>query len=79
MEDCTYNARGQVTGFTHGNGVETTREYDEDLERLSRIFTRVTGTRLQDLRYSYDPAGPAPRRHRKAPELRRGRAVARLR
>ena len=58
IEDCTYNARGQVTGFTHGNGVETTREYDEDLERLGRIFTSITaGDRFQDLRYAYDPAG----------------------
>ena len=44
----------------HGNGVETTREYDRDLERLTRIFTRqvnTSTTHFQDLTYAYDPAG----------------------
>ncbi|MED5370190.1 MAG: toxin TcdB middle/N-terminal domain-containing protein [Myxococcota bacterium] len=60
VEDCEYNARGQVSYFKHGNGVETTREYDSSLERLERIFTELTGTtptRFQDLRYGYDPVG----------------------
>ena len=60
VEDCAYNARGQVCYFKHGNGVETTREYDSSLERLERIFTELTGTtptRFQDLRYDYDPVG----------------------
>ncbi len=56
----TYNARGQVTGYTHGNGVETIFEHDEDLERLVRIFTQKpspTTVHFQDLSYAYDPAG----------------------
>ena len=60
VEDCQYNARGQVYFFKHGNGVETTREYDSSLERLERIFSELTGAtpvRFQDLRYGYDPVG----------------------
>ncbi|MCB9765461.1 MAG: hypothetical protein H6739_37145 [Alphaproteobacteria bacterium] len=55
-----YNARGQVTRLVHGNGVETEREYDSAIERLTRIFTQLPGspdTHLQDLEYLYDPVG----------------------
>jgi RHS repeat-associated protein len=60
VEAAAYNARGQLTGLTHGNGVHTTREYSADLERLTRIFTRAlapAATRFQDLAFTYDPAG----------------------
>ncbi|MCB9742109.1 MAG: RHS repeat protein [Alphaproteobacteria bacterium] len=56
----TYNARGQVTELEHGNGVVTTREYDADIERLTRIFTELPGSpdvEFQDLEYEYDPVG----------------------
>ena len=60
VEAIRYNARGQLAYLRHGNGVETMREYDEALERLTRIFTRRTGastTHFQDLGYGYDPVG----------------------
>jgi RHS repeat-associated protein len=55
----TYNARGQVTGWTHGSGVTTTREYDSVTERLTRIFVKKPSpeSRFQDLAYAYDPVG----------------------
>ena len=55
-----YSARGQMTRLTHGNGVETIREYDAAVERLTRIVTRrlsLPSTIFQDLSYAYDPAG----------------------
>jgi len=60
VEALGYNARGQLAYVKHGNGVETTREYDRDLERLTRIFTRRVNnsrTGFQDLTYAYDPVG----------------------
>src|SRR5690606_3983219 len=60
VQSLAYNARGQLTSLQHGNGVETVREYDADLERLTRIFTRLVNTthmHFQDLAYAYDPAG----------------------
>jgi RHS repeat-associated protein len=55
----TYNARGQVTGWSHGNGLTTAREYDATTERLTRIFTKKPSpeVRFQDLAYAYDPVG----------------------
>lgn len=55
-----YNARGQCTGWTHGNGVVTQRTYDADTERLVSLFTSLPGTfrvDFQDLDYVYDPVG----------------------
>ncbi len=60
VEEFTYDARGKATGWTHGNGVVTTREYDSDIERLTRIYTKLPGSpdvEYQDLNYSYDPVG----------------------
>jgi RHS repeat-associated protein len=60
VQSLTYNARGQLIYLQHGNGVETMREHDEDLQRLKRIFTRLVGTSttdFQDLVYDYDPVG----------------------
>ena len=60
VTDLRYNARGQLTRLTHGNGVVTTREHDGDLERLVRIYTSHddgTLTEFQDLSYAYDPVG----------------------
>ncbi|GAB93888.1 SpvB/TcaC N-terminal domain-containing protein [Gordonia rhizosphera] len=65
-----YNAKGQRTQIAYGNGVTTTYAYDPLTFRLSELkTTRPPGlngfasqilndaTRLQDLRYTYDPAG----------------------
>ena len=60
IEDLRYDARGKLTELTHGNGVVSKRTYDNDLERLTRIFTELPGTpdvEFQDLNYAYDPAG----------------------
>jgi RHS repeat-associated protein len=60
IDDATFNARGQVTAYTHDNGVETTLTYDSDIEHLVRIFTRITSpstVHFQDLNYDYDPVG----------------------
>lgn len=60
VEAFAYDARGQMTYVRHGNGVETVREYDPALERLTRIFTqRVSGSvvHLQDLAFALDPMG----------------------
>ncbi|WP_344928308.1 toxin TcdB middle/N-terminal domain-containing protein, partial [Streptosporangium carneum] len=52
-----YNARGQRVAVEHGNGVRTTHDYDESTFRLRRILTTRGDTRVQDLRYAYDPVG----------------------
>ncbi|HEV8714046.1 MAG TPA: SpvB/TcaC N-terminal domain-containing protein [Candidatus Binatia bacterium] len=57
VTDIDYNAKGQRTLIDYGNGVRTTYEYDKDTFRLTHIKTLRGGTALQDLRYTYDPAG----------------------
>jgi RHS repeat-associated protein len=60
VEGATYNARGQQTGYTHGNGVVCSQEYDPSTERLTRLFARKlspTEVRFQDLIFAYDPNG----------------------
>ncbi len=53
-----YNARGQRERVEHGNGVVSTFDYDPLTFRAARRqATRADGTRLQDLRYTYDPVG----------------------
>jgi RHS repeat-associated protein len=56
-----YNARGQVTTVSHGNGVQTTRTYDPQTFRLTRIQSLLAGTTgqtvLQDISYIHDPVG----------------------
>src|SRR5690606_3518980 len=49
LASTTYNARGQVKGTTHGNGVATAREYDAEIERLTRITTHLPGSPRTDL------------------------------
>jgi RHS repeat-associated protein len=52
-----YDAKGQRTLIEYGNGVRTGYRYHPSTFRLSHLFT-VRGTeRLQDLAYTYDPAG----------------------
>jgi RHS repeat-associated protein len=67
-----YDARGRRTLIDYGNGVRTTYDYDPLTLRLVRLHTRRDaaafpgdgdgppgwpGSDLQDLRYTYDPAG----------------------
>lgn len=65
-----YNAKGQRTQIAYGNGAATSYEYDPLTYRLTQLRTtrpaglnglgaqlfKDNGT-IQDLRYSYDPAG----------------------
>lgn len=49
-----------LVSCTYGNNVVTERTYDTALERLLRVFTKLPGSpdsKLQDLRYHYDPVG----------------------
>ena len=60
VQDVTYNARGQVTGYVHGNDVACVRTYDTDTERLTLLKAYLPGspdTRFQQLSYTYDPVG----------------------
>lgn len=55
----SYDAKGQREEIIYGNGTKTTYRYERDTLRLQRLTTtRDNGaTLLQDLHYSYDPAG----------------------
>ena len=53
-----YNARGQRTRVTYGNGVETAATYDRLTFRPSAVTTtRAGGAALQDFSYVYDAIG----------------------
>ncbi|MGH8059255.1 MAG: RHS repeat-associated core domain-containing protein, partial [Candidatus Entotheonellia bacterium] len=52
-----YNAKGQRTLIHYASDAETRYAYDKDTFRLIHLNTRRGGTALQDLRYTYDPAG----------------------
>ena len=53
-----YDAKGRRERIVYGNGAVTTYEYDPRTFRLTRLRTiRNGGEALQDLRYTYDPAG----------------------
>ncbi len=60
LASVAYDARGKATQLVFGNGVQTVREHDAALERLTRLYTKLPGApdvAHQDLRYAYDPAG----------------------
>lgn len=57
VTDIDYDARGQRMLIQYGNGVRTTYEYDPLTFRLKRLQTLRGAEHLQDLRYTYDPAG----------------------
>jgi RHS repeat-associated protein len=70
VTDIDYNARGQPTRITYGNGASTTYDYDEKTFRLQRLQTERSLDRdalatkifahnaaIQDLHYTYDPVG----------------------
>lgn len=52
-----YDARGQRTQISYGNGAITRYGYDEDTYRLLTLDTERNGKRLQKLRYTYDAVG----------------------
>jgi RHS repeat-associated protein len=65
-----YNAKGQRTLIHYANGAETTYEYDDQTFRLTHLKTTrapdqngfasqifKNAATVQDLRYTYDPAG----------------------
>jgi RHS repeat-associated protein len=49
-----FNALGQITGYTYGNGVVTTNQYFANSKRLQRMTASVRGTNHQDLSYTFD-------------------------
>jgi RHS repeat-associated protein len=67
-----YNARGQETELVFGNGARVALDYDPLTARPVRVTTTrpaapeatlfVDATRVQDLRYTYDPVGNVTRR-----------------
>jgi RHS repeat-associated protein len=58
VEDIDYNAKGQRELIRYGNGVETTCDYDPLTFHLTNLRTsRDSDGDLQDLSYTYDPAG----------------------
>ena len=64
VENIDYNAKGQRDRIDYGNGVVTKYNYEEDTFRLATMVSRkANGTPLQDLRYTYDPAGIITRIH----------------
>ncbi|MEK8029820.1 SpvB/TcaC N-terminal domain-containing protein [Ideonella sp. DXS29W] len=52
-----YDAKGQRTAITYGNGVRTLCSHDPLTYRLTRCRTLRDTTALQDLSYTYDAAG----------------------
>jgi RHS repeat-associated protein len=70
VDDVQYDARGQRTRLTHGNGVTTRFRYDDFTFRLTGIVTRrgaaftddcpdpaIAPCGVQNLHYTYDPVG----------------------
>lgn len=62
IENIEYDAKGQRTKITYGNGVSTSYTYNEETFRLTGLITKRqelsgTPTTLQDISYIYDPVG----------------------
>ncbi|MCC6281047.1 MAG: RHS repeat-associated core domain-containing protein, partial [Saprospiraceae bacterium] len=58
VEHIAYNAKGQREQITYGNGVITRYTYEQETYRLMHLYSaRKNEEVLQDLNYSYDPAG----------------------
>jgi RHS repeat-associated protein len=49
-----FNALGQLTGYTNGNGVITAYAYYANSKRLTNFTTSFHGTNYQNLNYTYD-------------------------
>ncbi|GAA0408676.1 hypothetical protein Acor_71520 [Acrocarpospora corrugata] len=52
-----YNAKGQRLHIAYKNGAGTSYSYDPLTFRLTQLLTRRDDPGLQNLRYTYDPAG----------------------
>jgi RHS repeat-associated protein len=52
-----YDAKGRRSRIEYGNNVKTNSEYDPLTFRLTRLQTLRGAEHLQDLNYTYDPAG----------------------
>ncbi|MEO1145985.1 MAG: RHS repeat-associated core domain-containing protein, partial [Cyanobacteria bacterium J06638_22] len=57
VENIDYDAKGQRTQIAYGNGIITTYDYDPLTFRLVQMHTLRRTEALQDLAYTYDPAG----------------------
>jgi RHS repeat-associated protein len=57
VTEIDYNAKGQRTAIAYGNGVTTRYDYDPFTFRLASLRTFRAAEPLQDLSYTYDPAG----------------------
>jgi RHS repeat-associated protein len=56
-----YDARGRRIRIDYKNGVGTSYTYDPLTFRLTHVLTQRAADAVQDLRYTYDPAGNAIR------------------
>jgi len=58
VENINYDEKAQRTKIKYGNGVITKYAYDKETFRLLHLETKKSsGDLLQDLHYTYDPAG----------------------
>ncbi len=57
VNNVNYDAKGQREHIEIGNGTRTEYTYDEKTFRLTHLKTLRGHTALQDLSYTYDPAG----------------------
>ncbi len=57
VKNIDYNAKGQRVLIEYGNGVDTNYRYDPLTFRLEHLETLRGTERLQDIFYTYDPAG----------------------
>jgi YD repeat-containing protein len=57
LSNVAYNAAGQMTQKSYGNGWNTAFSYDPANLRLSKILTTQGAVKLQDLSYTYDNSG----------------------
>jgi RHS repeat-associated protein len=57
VKNINYNAKGQRVLIEYGNGVVTNYGYDPLTFRLEHLKTLRGAERLQDIFYTYDPAG----------------------
>jgi RHS repeat-associated protein len=71
VKNIDYDAKGQRTEITYGNGVTTQYEYDPLTFRLQHLMSNkatLSGgqEKLQDLAYTYDPTGNITQIHDRA-------------
>lgn len=62
------NARGQVIHEVFGNGLATSRRFDDQRGFLRKISTSAAGNTIQELRYEYEPTGSLQSRTSRFPD-----------